>query len=73
LYLQYRGSEIGYRYDYFSADKGSCVPEPCQYQITLGPQKGYIRTWLYQAARDAFERAGISGARALQVVVLTQN
>jgi len=66
LYLQYRGSEIGYRYDYFSADKGSCVPEPCQYQITLGPQKGYIRTWLYQAARDAFERAGISGARALQ-------
>ena len=37
----------------------------CDFNITIGPQEPHIRTWLFQAARDAFERAGIAGGQVL--------
>ncbi|MBU1218349.1 hypothetical protein KKF34_07335 [Myxococcota bacterium] len=39
---------------------------PCNFSMTIGPQKPEIKTWLYRAALDAFERAGISASRVLR-------
>ncbi len=68
-YLRY-GNGIDYRYKYSSGGGDLCLEKRCMFHMTLGPQEGFIRTWLYQAARDAFERAGISGARILHNGVL---